>query len=112
MVALDFVNAFGFVRLHVLKPAMRINVSINMLFGRAECYFRESATAMPITSGVTRLSTLFRVRDAAEKVSTLTRFACAAIHFPLNGTVENYEALHRRCAPQKGGRSTRRALAQ
>ena len=52
MMVLDFVNAFGFVRLHVLKPAMRINVSINMLFGIAECYFSESAPAMPITSGV------------------------------------------------------------
>jgi len=34
-VVLDFVNAFGFVPLHVLKPAKRINVSINMLFGIA-----------------------------------------------------------------------------
>jgi len=38
MVVLDFVNAFGFVPLHVLKPAMRINVSINMLLGIAACY--------------------------------------------------------------------------
>jgi hypothetical protein len=53
-VVLDFVNAFGFVPLHVLKPAMRINVSINMLFGIGACYSRESAPAMPITSGVTR----------------------------------------------------------
>src|SRR5262249_14915357 len=59
MVALDFVNAFGFVPLHVLKPAMRINVSINMLFGIAACYSRESAPAMPITSGATRLSICF-----------------------------------------------------
>jgi len=51
MVVLDLVNAFGFVPLHVLKPAMRINVSINMLFGIAARYFRESAPAMPITSG-------------------------------------------------------------
>jgi hypothetical protein len=50
----DFVNAFGFVPLHVLKPAMRINVSINMLFGTAARYSRESAPAMPITSGATR----------------------------------------------------------
>ena len=49
MVVLDFVNAFGFVPLHVLKPAMRINVSINMLFGIAVCYSRESAPAMSIT---------------------------------------------------------------
>jgi hypothetical protein len=49
MVVLHFVNAFGFVPLHVLKPAMRINVSINMLFGIAVCYSRESAPAMPIT---------------------------------------------------------------
>jgi hypothetical protein len=48
-VVLDFVNAFGFVPLHVLKPAMRINVSINMLFGIGACYSRESAPAMPIT---------------------------------------------------------------
>jgi hypothetical protein len=48
MVVLDFVNAFGFVSLHVLKPARRINVSsINMLFGIAACYSRESAPAMP-----------------------------------------------------------------
>src|SRR5262249_32491274 len=51
MVVLDFVNTFGFVPLHVLKPAMRINASINMLFGIAACYSRESAPAMPITSG-------------------------------------------------------------
>jgi hypothetical protein len=56
MVALGFVNAFGFVPLHVLKPAMRINVSINMLFGIAACYSRESAPAMAITSDATRLS--------------------------------------------------------
>ena len=43
MVVLDLVTAFGFVPLHVLKPAMRINVSINMLFGIAACYSRESA---------------------------------------------------------------------
>jgi hypothetical protein len=54
MVVLDFVNAFGFVPLHVLKPAMRINASINMLFGIAACYSRESAPATPITSGATR----------------------------------------------------------
>jgi hypothetical protein len=35
MVGLGFVNAFGFVPLHVLKPAMRINVSNSMLFGIA-----------------------------------------------------------------------------
>ena len=56
VVVVDFVNAFGFVPLHVLKPAMRINVSINMLFGIAACYSRESASAMPITSDATRLS--------------------------------------------------------
>src|SRR5438067_13593142 len=54
MVMLDFVNTFGFVPLHVLKPAMRINVSINMLFGIAACYSSESDPAMPITSGATR----------------------------------------------------------
>ena len=43
MVVLDFVNAFGFVPLHVLKSAMRISVSINMLFGIAPRYSRESA---------------------------------------------------------------------
>ena len=59
MVVLDFVNAFGFVPLHVLKPAMRINASINMLFGIAACYSRESAPAMPITSGAKRLSIHF-----------------------------------------------------
>jgi hypothetical protein len=32
---LDLVNTFGFVPLHVLRPATRINVSINMLFGIA-----------------------------------------------------------------------------
>jgi hypothetical protein len=53
MVVLDFVNVFGFVPLHVLKPAMRISVSSNMLFGIAACYSRESAPAMPITSGAT-----------------------------------------------------------
>jgi hypothetical protein len=63
-VVLDFVNAFGFVPLHVLKPAMRINVSINMLFGIAACYSRESAPAMPITSGATRLSICFSDRSS------------------------------------------------
>ena len=48
MVVLDLVNAFGFVPLHVLKPAMRINVSINMHFGIAAFYSRESTPAMPI----------------------------------------------------------------
>jgi hypothetical protein len=43
MIVLDFGNAFGFVPLHVLKPAMRISVSINMLFGIAVRYSRESA---------------------------------------------------------------------
>jgi hypothetical protein len=38
------------VPLHVLKPPMRINVSINMLFGIAACYSRKSAPA--IESGV------------------------------------------------------------
>ena len=46
MVVLDLITAFGFVPLHVLKPAMRINVSINMLFGIAACYSRESAPAI------------------------------------------------------------------
>ena len=46
MVGLDLVNAFGFVPLHVLKPAMKINVSISMLFGIAACYSRKSAPAM------------------------------------------------------------------
>jgi len=45
MVVLEFVNVFGFVPLHVLKPAMRITVSINMLFGIAVCYSREPAPA-------------------------------------------------------------------
>jgi hypothetical protein len=52
---LDFVTAFGFVPLHVLKPAMKISVSIIMLFGIAARYSRESALAMLITSGATRL---------------------------------------------------------
>jgi hypothetical protein len=43
MVVLDCVNTFGFVPLHVLKPAMRINVSISMLFGIAAFYSRKSA---------------------------------------------------------------------
>jgi len=43
IVGLDFVNAFGSGPLHVLKPAMRINVSINMLFGTSSCYSHESA---------------------------------------------------------------------
>ena len=38
MMVPDFVTAFGFVPLHVLRPAMKINVSINMLFGIAACY--------------------------------------------------------------------------
>jgi hypothetical protein len=50
----DFINAFGFVPLHVLKPAMKINVSINMLFGIAARYSRESAPAIPVTPGATR----------------------------------------------------------
>ena len=53
MIVLDLVNAFGFVALHVLRPAMRIKVSISMLFGIAACYRRESAPAMPITSSAT-----------------------------------------------------------
>ena len=48
MVVLDFVKAFCFVPLHVLKPAMRINASINMLFGIAACYSRKPAPAMLI----------------------------------------------------------------
>ena len=32
MIVLDLVNEFGFVPLHVLKPATRINVSINIAF--------------------------------------------------------------------------------
>jgi hypothetical protein len=56
MVVLDFVNAFGFVPLHVLRTAMKINVSINMLFGIAACYSREPTPAMRITSDATRLS--------------------------------------------------------
>jgi|SRR6516225_5920773 len=70
MVVLDFVNAFGFVPLHVLKPAMRISVSINMLFGIAACYFRESAPAMPITSG----SELF-VNGVATRCNTPNEFS-------------------------------------
>ncbi len=54
MGVVDFINAFGFVPLHVLKPAMKINVSINMLFGTAARYSRESAPAIPVTPGVTR----------------------------------------------------------
>jgi hypothetical protein len=46
VVALDVVNAFGFVPLHVLKPMMRINVSISMPFGIAASYSRECAMAM------------------------------------------------------------------
>jgi hypothetical protein len=55
MIVLDLVNEFGFVPLHVLKPATRINVSINMLFGIAAFYSRESPPAMRITSGVAPL---------------------------------------------------------
>jgi hypothetical protein len=73
MVVVDFVNAFGFVPLHVLKPAMRINVSINMLFGIAARYSRESAPAMPITSGATRYQ-FVRIRNAAEKVNAFNRW--------------------------------------
>jgi hypothetical protein len=54
MGVVDFINAFGFVPLHVLKPAMKINVSINMLFGIAARYSRESAPAIPVTPGATR----------------------------------------------------------
>jgi hypothetical protein len=68
MAVLDFVNAFGFVPLHVLKPAMRINVSISMLLGTAACYSRESTPAMPITSGATRLSICFALRNAAKNL--------------------------------------------
>ena len=60
IVVLDLVNAFGFVLLHVLRPAMRINVSINMLFGIAACYSRESAAAMPITSAQHRYHSVSR----------------------------------------------------
>jgi hypothetical protein len=67
VVVLDFINAFGFVPLHVLKPAMRINVSINMLFGIAACYSRESAAAMRLLRGRNTVINLFRVRNAAEK---------------------------------------------
>jgi len=48
MAGLGFVNAFGFVPSHVLKPAMRINVSISMLLGTSSCYSRESASATKI----------------------------------------------------------------
>jgi hypothetical protein len=54
MEVVDFLNAFGFVPLHVLKPAMKINVRINMLFGIAARYSRESAPAIPVTPGATR----------------------------------------------------------
>jgi hypothetical protein len=54
MGVVDFINAFGFVPLHVLKPAMKINVSINMLFGIPARYSRESAPAIPVTPGATR----------------------------------------------------------
>jgi hypothetical protein len=67
VVVVDFVNAFGFVPLHVLKPAMRINVSINMLFGTAACYSRESAPAMPITSGATTVINLFALEIPPRK---------------------------------------------
>jgi len=67
MVMLDFVNAFGFVPLHVVKPAMRINISINMLFGTATCYSRESTPAMSITSGATRLSICFALEMPPRK---------------------------------------------
>src|SRR4029453_17846436 len=69
IVVLDFANAFGFVPLHVLKPAMRINVSISMLFGTAACYSCESAPAMPITSSATRLSICFALEMPPEKVN-------------------------------------------
>jgi hypothetical protein len=55
----DFINAFGFVPSHVLKPAMRINVSTNMVFGIAACYSREPAPAIPVTPSAARLSICF-----------------------------------------------------
>ena len=67
VVGLDFVNAFGFVPLHVLKPAMRINVSINMLFGIAACYSRESAAAMRLLRAATRLSICFALEMPPRK---------------------------------------------
>ena len=70
MVVLDLVNAFGFVPLHVLKPAMTVNASINMLFGIAACYSRESTPAMPTTSG----SELF-VNAVATRCNTPNEFA-------------------------------------
>jgi hypothetical protein len=60
MVVLDFVNAFGFVPLHVLKPTTRITDSINMLFGTAACYSRESTPAIPSTSA---RNTNYRLRS-------------------------------------------------
>jgi hypothetical protein len=70
MVVLDFVKAFCFVPLHVLKPAMRITVSINILFGIAACYSHESAPAIPITSGATRTRTASLAVLAALLVNT------------------------------------------
>jgi hypothetical protein len=48
---------------------MRINVSINMLFGIAACYSHESAPAMPTTSG----SELF-ANGVATRCSTPNEF--------------------------------------
>jgi hypothetical protein len=73
MLLLDFVNAFGFVPLHVLRPAMRINVSINMLFGIAACYSRESSPAMPITPGATQLSICFALEMLPRKFRAAMR---------------------------------------
>ena len=59
IVVLDFVNAFGFVPLHVLKPVMRITVSVNMLFGIAARYSRESAPAIQLLRAQHELQTAF-----------------------------------------------------
>ena len=67
VVVVDFVNAFGFVPLHVLKPAMRINVSINMLFGIAACYSRESAPANADYFGRNTVINLFALKMPPRK---------------------------------------------
>ena len=63
MVVLDFVDAFGFVPSHALKPAMRIKVTINMLFGIAACYSRQSAPAI-----VASISCLMRCRSVGYSI--------------------------------------------
>jgi hypothetical protein len=92
MVVLDFVNAFGFVPLHVLKPAMRINVSINMLFGilhvtpvnlLQQCRLLRAQQAYQFV----------RVRNVAEKV--IQCGGCCEFH--IRGDAREREHCHAGC---------------